>query len=163
MNKEGRTFRGCLYFGLMITPNGPKVIEYNCRFGDPETQVVLPLLKSDLLEIMQATTNGTLADTKVEFCDGCACCVIMASAGYPASYEKGFEITLGVKDGVYVAGAKKENGKLLTNGGRVLGVTATAPTLREAISKAYDKVQKIEFKNAFYRKDIGKRALLAEE
>ena len=163
MNKEGRTFRGCLYFGLMITPDGPKVIEYNCRFGDPETQVVLPLLKSDLLEIMIATTNGTLADTDVEFDDGCACCVIMASDGYPASYEKGFEITLGVKDGVYVAGAKKENGKLLTNGGRVLGVTATAPTLKEAIDKAYKKVQKIGFKNAYYRKDIGKKALLAEE
>ena len=163
MNKEGRTFRGCLYFGLMITEKGPKVIEYNCRFGDPETQVVLPLLKSDLLDVMIATTNGTLAETKVEFSDECACCVIMASAGYPSSYEKGFEITLGVTDGVYVAGAKRVDGKLLTNGGRVLGVTATAPTLRTAVDAAYEKVKKIEFKNAFYRHDIGQRALLAEE
>lgn len=163
MNKEGRTFRGCLYFGLMITEKGPKVIEYNCRFGDPETQVVLLLLKSDLLDVMIATTNGTLAETEVEFSDGCACCVIMASAGYPSSYEKGFEITLGETDGVYVAGAKKVDGKLLTNGGRVLGVTATAPTLRTAVDAAYEKVKKIEFKNAFYRHDIGQRALLAEE
>ncbi len=163
MNKEGRTFRGCLYFGLMITENGPKVIEYNCRFGDPETQVVLPLLKSDLLDVMIATTNGTLAETEVEFFDECACCVVMASAGYPASYEKGFEITLGETDGVYVAGAKKVDGKLLTSGGRVLGVTATAPTLRTAVDAAYEKVKKIEFRNAFYRRDIGRRALLAEE
>ncbi len=163
MNKEGRTFRGCLYFGLMLTPSGPKVIEYNCRFGDPETQVVLPLLKSDLLEVMMATTNGTLNNVEVEFEKGCACCVIMASEGYPSSYEKGFEITLGTTDGVYVAGAKKVGGKLLTNGGRVLGVTATAPTLRKAVDAAYEKVKKIEFKNAFYRRDIGQRALLAEE
>ena len=163
MNKEGRTFRGCLYFGLMLTPKGPKVIEYNCRFGDPETQVVLPLLESDLLEVMLATTNGTLAETEVKFSKGCACCVIMASAGYPSSYEKGFEITLGTTDGVYVAGAKKVGDKLLTNGGRVLGVTATAPTLRTAVDAAYEKVQKIGFKNAFYRHDIGQKALLAEE
>ncbi len=163
MNKEGRTFRGCLYFGLMLTPKGPKVIEYNCRFGDPETQVVLPLLESDLLEVMLATTNGTLAETEVKFSKGCACCVIMASAGYPASYEKGFEITLGTTDGVYVAGAKKVGDKLLTNGGRVLGVTATAPTLRTAVDAAYEKVKKIGFKNAFYRHDIGQKALLAEE
>ena len=163
MNKEGRTFRGCLYFGLMLTPKGPKVIEYNCRFGDPETQVVLPLLESDLLDVMLATTNGTLAETEVKFGKGCACCVIMASAGYPSSYEKGFEITLGTTDGVYVAGAKKVGDKLLTNGGRVLGVTATAPTLRAAVDAAYEKVQKIGFKNAFYRRDIGQKALLAEE
>ena len=163
MNKEGRTFKGCLYFGLMITKDGPKVIEYNCRFGDPETQVVLPLLESDLLTIMQATTNGTLKDTEVKFSKDCACCVIMASQGYPTHYEKGYEITIQNKDGVYVAGAKLQDGKLLTNGGRVLGVTATAPTLKDAICKAYKKVETIKFGNAYYRKDIGQRALKAEE
>lgn len=163
MKKEDRTFKGCLYFGLMITKDGPKVIEYNCRFGDPETQVVLPLLESDLLTIMQATTNGTLKDTKVKFSKDCACCVIMASKGYPTHYEKGYEIIMEDKDGVYVAGAKLENGRLLTNGGRVLGVTATAPTLKEAICKAYKKVETISFGNAYYRKDIGQRALKAEE
>jgi len=163
MNKENRTFKGCLYFGLMITKDGPKVIEYNCRFGDPETQVVLPLLESDLFTIMQATTNGTLKDTEVKFKNECACCVIMASKGYPTHYEKGYEITMEDKDGVYVAGAKLENGKLLTNGGRVLGVTATAPTLKEAICKAYKKVEKVHFDNQYYRKDIGQRALKAEE
>ena len=163
MNKEHRTFKGCLYFGLMITKDGPKVIEYNCRFGDPETQVVLPLLDSDLFTIMQATTNGTLKDTEVKFKNECACCVIMASKGYPTHYEKGYEITMEDKDGVYVAGAKLENGKLLTNGGRVLGVTATAPTLKEAICKAYKKVEKVHFDNQYYRKDIGQRALKAEE
>ncbi len=161
MNKEGRTFKGCLYFGLMLTPKGPKVIEYNCRFGDPETQVVLPLLESDLLTIMQATTHGTLAETEVKFSSGSACCVIMASDGYPSSYKKGYEITIPevLKDSVYVAGATLKEGKLLTSGGRVLGVTATADTLKEAIQKAYDKVAKIHFENAYYRKDIGKRAL----
>ncbi len=163
MKKENRTFKGCLYFGLMITKDGPKVIEYNCRFGDPETQVVLPLLESDLLTIMQATTNGTLKDTEVKFSKDCACCVIMASKGYPTHYEKGYEIIMEDKDGIYVAGAKLENGKLLTNGGRVLGVTATAPTLKEAICKAYKKVETISFGNAYYRKDIGQRALKAEE
>lgn len=163
MNKENRTFKGCLYFGLMITKDGPKVIEYNCRFGDPETQVVLPLLESDLFTIMQATTNGTLKDTEVKFKNECACCVIMASKGYPKHYEKGYEITMQDKDGVYVAGAKLENGKLLTNGGRVLGVTATAPTLKEAICKAYKKVETVHFDNQYYRKDIGQRALKAEE
>lgn len=165
MNKEGRTFKGCLYFGLMITKDGPKVIEYNCRFGDPETQVVLPLLKSDLLTVMQATTNGTLADTKVEFDSGCACCVIMASKGYPVAYEKGYEINIpaDILPSVYVAGASLKDGKLLTNGGRVLGVTATAPTLKEAISAAYARVEKISFGNAYYRRDIGKRALLAKK
>ncbi len=161
MNKEGRTFRGCLYFGLMLTPNGPKVIEYNCRFGDPETQVVLPLLQSDLLTIMQATTAGTLSEDMVKFSDGSACCVIMASDGYPQAYEKGYEITIPqeVADSVYVAGASLKDGKLVTSGGRVLGVTATANTLKDAIEKAYDKVEKISFGNAYYRHDIGKRAL----
>ncbi len=165
MNKEGRTFKGCLYFGLMLTPNGPKVIEYNCRFGDPETQVVLPLLKSDLLTVMQAVTNGTLADTDVEFYDKTACCVIMASKGYPQSYEKGFEMTIAddVKDSVYVAGAKLEDNVLKTNGGRVLGVTAIADDLKTAIADAYKKVEKIHFDGAFYRKDIGARALAALE
>lgn len=161
MNKEGRSFKGCLYFGLMLTPKGPKVIEYNCRFGDPETQVVLPLLESDLLTIMQATTFGTLSSTEVRFSDKNACCVIMASNGYPSSYEKGYEITIPatLKDSVYVAGAVCKEGKLLTSGGRVLGVTATAETLKDAIAKAYDKVENISFGNAYYRKDIGKRAL----
>ena len=165
MNAEGRTFKGCLYFGLMLTPDGPRVIEYNCRFGDPETQVVLPLLESDLLTIMQATTNGTLAEQEVRFSDGSACCVIMASAGYPQSYEKGYEITIPEEQlaHVYVAGAKKENGKLLTDGGRVLGVTATADSLEQAIQQAYEKVSTISFANAFYRKDIGKKALAARE
>ncbi len=165
MNAEGRTFKGCLYFGLMLTPDGPKVIEYNCRFGDPETQVVLPLLESDLLTIMQATTNGTLAEQDVRFSDGSACCVIMASAGYPQSYEKGYEITIPEEQlgHVYVAGAKKENGTLLTDGGRVLGVTATADSLEQAIQQAYEKVSTISFANAFYRKDIGKKALAARE
>ena len=163
MKAEGRTFKGCLYFGLMITPDGPKVIEYNCRFGDPETQVVLPLLESDLLTIMRACREGTLADTEVKFSAGSACCVVMASQGYPESYEKGFEITM---DGdltaeVFIAGAKLENGKLLTSGGRVLGVVATADTLPAAIEAAYSQVPKVHFDNAFYRHDIGARALLA--
>ncbi len=165
MNAEGRTFKGCLYFGLMLTPNGPKVIEYNCRFGDPETQVVLPLLESDLLTVMQAVTNGTLADTEVRFASNHACCVIMASNGYPTAYEKGFEITIPAElsDRVYVAGAAQKDGKLLTSGGRVLGVTAVEPTLAEAVSKAYGYVEHIAFKNAYYRHDIGAKALKAEE
>ncbi len=162
MNQEGRTFRGCLYFGLMLTPRGPKVIEYNCRFCDPETQVVLPLLKTDLLTVMQAVTNGTLADCPVTFEDKAACCVIMASRGYPTAYEKGFEITIPQNTyGVFVAGAKLCDGKLLTSGGRVLGVTATADTLPEAIESAYKKVKTISFQNAYYRNDIGQRALSA--
>lgn len=163
MNAEGRTFKGCLYFGLMLTKDGPKVIEYNCRFGDPETQVVLPLLKSDLLTVMQATTNGTLASTEVEFSNSCACCVIMASKGYPVSYEKGYEMDIpeDVQDSVYVAGAKLSGDKLLTNGGRVLGVTAVSETLDKAIESAYAKVGRISFENAYYRHDIGKRALAA--
>ena len=163
MNAEGRSFKGCLYFGLMLTPKGPKVIEYNCRFGDPETQVVLPLLKSDLLEVMMAVTEERLADTKVEFSDGAACCVIMASDGYPSHYEKGFEITIpaDVADHVYVAGAERKDGKLVNAGGRVLGVTAEAGDLRAAIDAAYALTAKVSFDNAYYRKDIGKRALAA--
>ena len=162
MNKEGRTFKGCLYFGLMLTPKGPKVIEYNCRFGDPETQVVLPLLKSDLFEIMQAVAEERLASVKVEFKKKSACCVIMASNGYPEKYDKGYEIVYRTnRKNIFVAGAKLVDGKLLTNGGRVLGVTAVAGVLKKAINKAYKKVSKISFANAFYRKDIGKRALKA--
>ena len=164
MNAEGRTFKGCLYFGLMLTPKGPKVIEYNCRFGDPETQVVLPLLESDLLTVMQAVTNETLADVEVKFAsDKSACCVIMASAGYPQSYEKGYEITIptAVAEGVYVAGAAIKDGKLVNSGGRVLGVTAVADTLQDAITAAYGKVDVIHFDNAFCRRDIGQRALKA--
>lgn len=165
MNAEERTFKGCLYFGLMLTEKGPKVIEYNCRFGDPETQVVLPLLESDLFTVMQAVTNGTLDKTEVKFKNESAACVVMASKGYPQKYESGFELKIdnSVMDSVYVAGAKNENGKLLTAGGRVLGVTATADTLENAIKKAYEKVGKVDFENAFYRKDIGARALKAKE
>ena len=162
MKAEGREFRGCLYFGLMITEKGPKVIEYNCRFGDPETQVVLPLLESDLLTVMQAVTNGTLADTEVKFSNDSACCVILASKGYPVKYESGFEIVLPETDDgiIYVAGAKKDRDKLLSSGGRVLGVTATAPTLKEAVDKAYALTAKVKFDNGFCRKDIGRRALM---
>ncbi len=165
MNREGRTFRGCLYFGLMLTQDGPKVIEYNCRFGDPETQVVLPLLDCDLLTVMQKTENGTLSESDVRIRDGAACCVIMASDGYPASYQKGFEIRIPeeIRPAVSVAGAALEGDKLLTNGGRVLGVTAVADTLREAIAEAYRMVGKISFENAYYRKDIGKKALMGTE
>ena len=165
MNSEGRTFKGCLYFGLMLTKNGPKVIEYNCRFGDPETQVVLPLLKSDLLTIMKATTDGTLANTTVEFSNGAAACVIAASKGYPEKYESGFEITWpeDIEGEIYVAGAKLENGKLKTAGGRVLGVTAVADTLENAVQKAYAAVKQVKFDNIYYRNDIGIRALKAKE
>ncbi len=164
MNAEGRTFKGCLYFGLMLTENGPKVIEYNCRFGDPETQVVLPLLESDLLTVMQATTNGTLADTPVKFRDGSACCVIMASKGYPQAYDKGFAITIpaAVAPHVYVAGAELKENVLCTNGGRVLGVTAIADTLAQAIDKAYSFTEQVQFDNAYYRRDIGAKALKAK-
>lgn len=164
MNLEGRTFRGCLYFGLMLTPKGPKVIEYNCRFGDPETQVVLPLLESDLLEIMQACRNGTLAETQVKFSSGAACCVVLASDGYPKKYETGYEITLpqtGEGEDIFIAGAKLAEGKLLTAGGRVLGAVATAPTLKEAVGRAYALSDKIAFANAYRREDIGARALAA--
>ena len=163
MNTEGRTFKGCLYFGLMLTPNGPKVIEYNCRFGDPETQVVLPLLDSDLFTIMRAVTEGRLKEAEVKFSKGNACCVVMASKGYPVKYEKGFEIRIPeeIKSSVYVAGAKLEKGKLLTDGGRVLGVAAVGETLPAAIEAAYAKVEKISFDNAYYRHDIGSRAMKA--
>ena len=163
MNSEGRTFKGCLYFGLMLTPKGPKVIEYNCRFGDPETQVVLPLLKTDLFEIMKAVSEERLSDINVEFSDKSACCVIMASDGYPEKYDKGFEIKVnGDIDGdLFIAGAKLSDGKLLTNGGRVLGVTAVADDLKSAVNKAYAEINKVTFDNAYYRKDIGKRALEA--
>ncbi|NLH01964.1 MAG: phosphoribosylamine--glycine ligase [Clostridiales bacterium] len=165
MNAEGRTFKGCLYFGLMLTKDGPKVIEYNCRFGDPETQVVLPLLESDLVDIMLATRDGALAKTEVKFSDGSACCVIMASEGYPEKYEKGFEITvpsqLPEETEIYFAGVKLDSGKLLTNGGRVLGVAAKSDCLETAIGRAYAAVRQIHFKNAFYRKDIGRSALKA--
>ena len=159
MNAEGRTFKGCLYFGLMITKNGPKVIEYNCRFGDPETQVVLPLLESDLFEIMKHVAAGTLADAEVKFSSNSACCVVMASEGYPQKYQTGFEITMPADKNIYIAGAKLDGDKLLTGGGRVLGVTETATTLGEAIEKAYETVKSVNFENAFYRKDIGKKAM----
>ena len=163
MNAEGRTFKGCLYFGLMLTPNGPKVIEYNCRFGDPETQVVLPLLESDLLTVMQATTNGTLSETDVKFADKHACCVVTASAGYPESYEKGFEITMTPETELhtYVAGAKLVDGKLVTSGGRVMGTTAVADSLEEAIKEAYRLSDGVKFEKAYRRSDIGQRGLAA--
>ena len=163
MNAEGRTFTGCLYFGLMLTPNGPKVIEYNCRFGDPETQVVLPLLESDLLTVMQATTNGTLAETEVKFSDKHACCVVTASAGYPLSYQKGFEITMTEEAdaATFVAGAKLANGKLVTSGGRVTGTTAVADTLADAVKEAYRLADGVKFENAYRRSDIGQKALQA--
>ena len=164
MSSLDRPFKGCLYFGLMITPNGPKVIEYNCRFGDPETQVVLPLLESDLFEIMLAVAEERLDEIEVKFADKNACCVVLASNGYPKAYEKGFEITIGeLSDNAdfYIAGAKLENGKLLTNGGRVLNVVATADTLEQAIADAYKNVPNITFENAYCRKDIGQRALKA--
>lgn len=161
MNSEGRRFKGCLYFGLMITKNGPKVIEYNCRFGDPETQVVLPLLKTDLLTVMKAVTEERLRDIEVEFSSNSACCVIMASNGYPEGYEKGYPISIPneLKDSVYVAGATLKDGELVTSGGRVLGVVGTAENLTEAIKKSYDGVSKIHFENAYYRHDIGARAI----
>ena len=160
MNKEGRTFRGCLYFGLMITKDGPKVIEYNCRFGDPETQVVLPLLKSDLLEIMMATASGKLDKCKVQFANKAACCVIMASRGYPEKYDSGFEIKIPkeLSESVYVAGAKLSDGRLLSAGGRVLGVVSVEDTLDLAIKSAYEKTGRVSFDNAYYRSDIGERA-----
>ena len=161
MKAEGRPFRGCLYFGLMLTKNGPKVIEYNCRFGDPETQVVLPLLESDLFEIMKATTNGTLDTTEVKFAGGYACCVVLASAGYPGKYEKGFFIDIPLDVEAYVAGAKIDDGALKTNGGRVLGVIGKGETLREAIDKAYEGADRVYFRNKYCRRDIGARALSA--
>ena len=165
MAQEGRAFKGCLYFGLMITPDGPKVIEYNSRFGDPETQVVLPLLKSDLLTVMQATTNGTLDKTPVEFADKHACCVVVASGGYPESYGKGYPITMNEETlaHCYVAGAKKQGEELVTSGGRVLGITATADSLPEAIKEAYRMVEGVSFEKMYIRHDIGAKALKALE
>ena len=161
MNAEGRTFKGCLYFGLMLTKDGPKVIEYNCRFGDPETQVVLPLLESDLLTVMQAVTEERLNEVEVRFSKGYACCVILASQGYPENYEKGFPLDIpeDVQDQVYIAGAKMQDGTLVTNGGRVCGCTATAETLPEAIAAAYAVADRVQFKNSYRRSDIGRRAL----
>ena len=163
MKAEGREFRGCLYFGLMITKDGPKVIEYNCRFGDPETQVVLPLLESDLLTVMQAVTAGKLAECEVKFRDANACCVVLASKGYPGSYGKGYEITIpeSIRPNVYVAGAALKDGKLVTSGGRVLGVTAVAETLPEAVKDAYALAEQVTFENRYMRSDIGARALKA--
>lgn len=165
MKAEGRTFKGCLYFGLMSTPNGVKVIEYNCRFGDPETQVVLPLLDTDLADIFEAVYNGTLADIDIKWKNECCACVVMASGGYPKSYPKGLEMfgmdDKGQVDGVFVyhAGTKYADGKFYTNGGRVIGVTAAGETLQAALDKSYAAVKKISFENAHYRTDIGKRAL----
>lgn len=168
MNAEGRTFKGCLYFGLMLTPKGPKVIEYNCRFGDPETQVVLPLLKTDLLTVMQAVHDETLSDLSVEFSDEAAACVIVASGGYPKAYKKGCVMDFGKAEElpdvtVYHAGTALKDGKLVTSGGRVLGVTATGKDLETALQKAYAAVEEIHFDGAFYRKDIGQRALAARK
>ena len=167
MRAEGCPFKGCLYFGLMITPNGPKVIEYNCRFGDPETQVVLPLLKTDLLTVMQAVENETLADLEVEWYDGAAACVILASGGYPSFYENGKDMRLPETTPanviIYHAGDKLSDGKLVTSGGRVLGVTATAPTLDNALKDAYAATETIEFEGKYMRHDIGQRALAAME
>ena len=165
MKAEGRPFKGCLYFGLMLTKNGPKVVEYNCRFGDPETQVVLPLLSSDLLSVMQATTNGTLKDVNVAFSSDSACCVVLASEGYPKKYESGFPITMSEEAAAhtYVAGAKKDGNALLTAGGRVLGVTAVAPTLEEAVKEAYRLSGEVDFANKYCRSDIGRKALAAQK
>ncbi|MDE6752906.1 MAG: phosphoribosylamine--glycine ligase [Eubacterium sp.] len=166
MNAEGRTFKGCLYFGLMITPKGPKVIEYNCRFGDPETQVVLPRLKTDIMDIFEAINNETLSDLNIEWSDDAAACVVIASGGYPKSYPKGLEIT-GLEKGqhegviVYHAGTALDENKLVTSGGRVLGVTALGADLKDALVKAYKAVDKIDFENKHFRKDIGQRALKA--
>ena len=165
MRKEKRVFQGCLYFGLMLTPDGPKVIEYNCRFGDPETQVVLPLLKSDLLTIMMACTNGTLSKTPVRFAKKHACCVIKASKGYPEGYKKGYQLTMSDRaaKATFVAGAKLENGRLVTSGGRVTGTTAVRSSLEEAISAAYRLSAGVKFRNAYSRSDIGQRALQAKK
>ena len=162
MNAEGRSFSGCLYFGLMLTKNGPKVIEYNCRFGDPETQVVLPLLESDLLDIMLAISDKKLDEAEVKFSDKSACCVVMASNGYPEKYQSGFEIKMPTDKNIFVAGAKLEDGVLKTAGGRVLGVTEVSDTLENAIKASYETVKTVSFDNAYYRNDIGKRALMAE-
>ncbi len=165
MAAEGRPFKGCLYFGLMITPGGPKVIEYNCRFGDPEAQVVLPLLETDLLSVMQAVTEERLADIRIKWSNGAAACVILASGGYPLSYKKGLPIELPAEllPQVYVAGAKEADGRLVTSGGRVLGLTELGPDLKTALAGAYEKIKMIDFEDKYYRRDIGARALKAEE
>lgn len=168
MNAEGRTFKGCLYFGLMLTPDGPKVIEYNCRFGDPETQVVLPLLESDLFTIMEAVTQERLGEVEVKFSTGAAACVVLASGGYPEHYEKG-KVISGLKKGqlsgadavIYHAGTDQKDGRLVTSGGRVLGVAATADTLKAAVDKAYAAAEGIAFEGLHKRNDIGARALAA--
>lgn len=168
MNAEGRTFKGCLYFGLMLTPDGPKVIEYNCRFGDPETQVVLPLLESDLFTIMEAVTQERLGEVEVKFSTGAAACVVLASGGYPEHYEKG-KVISGLKNGqlpgadavIYHAGTDQKEGQLVTSGGRVLGVAATADTLKAAVDKAYAAAEGIAFEGLHKRNDIGARALAA--
>ncbi len=162
MAAEGCPFKGCLYFGLMITKDGPKVIEYNCRFGDPETQVVLPLLKSDLLTVMRATTEGKLAETPVEFSQKSAACVIIASKGYPVKYESGFKIELPAPEEgkeIYVAGAERRPDGLYSKGGRVLGVTAVEDSLEKAVAAAYAYAGKVSFSNGYMRSDIGKKAL----
>lgn len=167
MQKEGRPFKGCLYFGLMLTPNGAKVVEYNCRFGDPETQVVLPLLETDLVDIMEAVWEEKLDQLDIKWSDKSCACVVIASGGYPEKYETGKEISGLDEKGqsslayVYHAGTKLENGKYYTAGGRVLGVTATGADLREALDKAYKAVDAITFEKAHHRNDIGQRALKA--
>jgi len=164
MNAENRTFKGCLYFGIMLTTSGPKVIEYNCRFGDPETQVVLPLLESDLLEIMLATSRSKLSEAYVRFSSGAACCVVLASHGYPTAYEKGFEISLpelSENEEIFIAGANLEGKQLKTSGGRVLGAVSVSENLSGAISGAYKVASAVHFENAYCRRDIGQRALLA--
>ena len=163
MAQEGRPFSGCLFFGLMLTPDGPRVIEYNCRFGDPETQVVLPRLETDLLDIIDAVREQRLAEMEIRWRDDACACVVMASGGYPGSYRKGLPISgldangqCAAADVVYHAGTKCENGTYFTNGGRVLGVTALAPTLAQALNKAYAAVETIHFEDAHYRRDIGR-------
>ncbi len=165
MREEGRPFKGCLYFGLMLTADGPKVIEYNCRFGDPETQVVLPLLKTDLLTVMRAVTEERLSEIKVEFSNQNAACIVIASKGYPSAYQKGFPITVpqSVLPHVFFAGAAEKDGQLVTSGGRVLGVTAVADTLEAALHDAYEMAGRISFEGAWYRRDIGARALAWKE
>lgn len=165
MNQEGRSFQGCLYFGLMLTAAGPKVIEYNCRFGDPEAQVVLPLLKSDLLTIMQAVHDRRLGEVKVEFSGESACCIVLASRGYPGKYESGCPLSYPADRAdlkIYAAGVKAGDGGAVSAGGRVLGVTAVADSLKDAIAKAYAGISEVTFENGFCRKDIGTRALAAE-
>ena len=165
MCEEGMPFKGCLYFGLMLTKEGPKVVEYNCRFGDPEAQAILPLLESDLFTLFQAVSDETLSEDMVRFTDGASCCVILASKGYPKQYEKNVEITLPrhLRDKIFCAGVRKKGSTYYTNGGRVVGVVETAPTLHEAITKAYETAEEISFRTKFFRTDIGQKALEALE